>query len=293
MTNERSWEYEDGAMNRITLTASALRALDVEGQRRVMKQWFLDQYENPFDAGRPIEDGEIYHFNGGPYYPEYELVSEFEGIVPDSVMSDLARELEAQCHEWDGRDDSYFEDMFPPSKTLMAFRQSIADVMALLDVELPDGLAAMQHKMLYCHVFTAMETYLSDTFITLVLADRRFMRRFVESTPQYGNEKFALADLYNVFDEIEKRAKRTFRSVMWHSLDKVLKMYKDTLGVMPVHYPVDILKAVPIRHDLVHRNGVSADGLLTEVNRDTVEKLAAAMLNFVNDLARAVDDALV
>jgi hypothetical protein len=108
---------------------------------------------------------------------------------------------------------------------------------------------------LFVNVITAVETYLSDLFISAVSKDKALLRRFIESTPEFKTEKVTLSEIFKTVEEIEKRARSYLLDVVWHHLNRVKPMFKDTLGLAFPKDMGDLFKAILIRHDLVHRNG--------------------------------------
>jgi hypothetical protein len=115
-------------------------------------------------------------------------------------------------------------------------------------------------RLLYANVVTALETYLSDKFISSVSADEKLLRRFVETTPEFKNRKLTLSEVFNVHENIKHEVKTHLLEVVWHRLDKVEPMFRDTLGI---NFPPDmgeLHKALIVRHDCVHRNGKTKDG---------------------------------
>ena len=110
------------------------------------------------------------------------------------------------------------------------------------------------------------------------------MRRFIETTPEFQGEKVALADVFRALEGIERKAGAYLIDVVWHHLQRVKPMYKDTLGV---EFPADmgtIFRAVHMRHDIVHRNGKTKEGAELFVSTEHVEKLVQAVQAFVQDI---------
>ena len=110
-------------------------------------------------------------------------------------------------------------------------------------------------RLLYVNVITALETYLSDKFISSVKADDKLLRKFVETTPEFEKQNLPLSKVFSAREGIEERVREHLLEVVWHRLDKVQPMFRDTLGIK---FPPDVKelhRAIIIRHDCVHRNG--------------------------------------
>lgn len=141
------------------------------------------------------------------------------------------------------------------------------------------------YRLLFVNVITALETYLSDAFINTVVPNPALMRRFIESTPEFQSEKVALSDVFKAIEEIEQKAKSYLADVVWHNLQRVKPMYKDTLDI---DFPKDIgaiFRAIIKRHDIVHRNGKTKSGDEISIQQKDVIDL----INAVNIFTQHID----
>jgi hypothetical protein len=129
-----------------TIEADDLRNAEREIQVEAMREWFLQNFEDPAE-NTPYDSGEGgYQFIwGGPYNAQEQLSEEFGGIVPDDVIEELADELFGISAEWSGnpnRSDSSDQfdeylydsgvDTFTP---LEGFQESILNIKRLLEVK--------------------------------------------------------------------------------------------------------------------------------------------------------------
>ncbi|MGI9176026.1 MAG: hypothetical protein ACR2GR_11985 [Rhodothermales bacterium] len=71
--------------------------------------------------------------------------------------------------------------------------------------------------------------------------------------------------------------------IAYHRLDEVSGMYKDSFGVKFPEFG-HLTTHISTRHHMVHRNGFDKDGKKVSVDRDTVENLAAAVVEFVEEI---------
>jgi hypothetical protein len=127
--------------------------------------------------------------------------------------------------------------------------------------------------MLFASSIAALESYLSDTYINRVLRDSRVLRRHVENNLDLQKEKIRVADVYRYSDTMASRVKTQLLGLIWHNLPKVQEMYLATFGqdiknvIKPLH------EAIKVRHDIVHRNGLTRDGQPVEVTEDTITQV--------------------
>ena len=97
--------YLDDDGNAISL--EQLSEMTSADQRRILKSWYLTMFEDPQNetpyAPKDIESESNYIYPwGGPYNARDELYDRLSGIVPDTLLDDIAEELESQAgiHEW-------------------------------------------------------------------------------------------------------------------------------------------------------------------------------------------------
>jgi len=275
-----------------TITASYLRRSGRDTQLDVMREWFNANYVDPAENTpyETAEGGYIYIW-GGPYEPLEELGGEFGGLIPDKVIQELADELREICEEWTGNypkeddeDDYLFAYIAQSSEHRKSFEESITNIEHLISLETTGQQQQHLRRLLYVNVITALETYLSDLFISAVAKDQALLRRFVETTPEFKSEKIAVSDIFKTAEEIEKKARAYLMDVVWHHLRRVKPMFKDKLGLSFPDNMGDLFKAVLIRHDLVHRNGKKRDGGEHNVSKKEIKDIIGQARSFVADL---------
>lgn len=274
-----------------TITASDLRRAKKETQIDVMRTWFEANYEDPVENTpyESAEGGYIYIW-GGPYDPLEELQDEFGGLVSDKVIEQLADELSDITTDWTGRpgygdvDDYLFESIAQSSEHQKSFEEAITNVENLLSLHVQGPQQKHLLRLLYVNVITALETYLSDLFISTVSKDKELLRRFVETTPEFKSEKIPLSEVFKAAEEIEKKARSYLMDVVWHHLNRVKPMFKDTLDLSFPDDMNDLFKAVLIRHDLVHRNGKKKDGGEHDISGNEVKTLIQWSRSFVDHI---------
>jgi hypothetical protein len=202
----------------------------------------------------------------------------------------LANELYEISDKWTRRpkyddiDEYLFESIAQTSEHRVSFHDSISNVEHLLELQIPPPQQQHLYMVLYVNVITAVETYLSDLFISAVGNDKALLRRFVETTPEFKNEKIAVSDVFKIADEIEKKARTYLMDVVWHHLNRVKPMFKDTLCMSFPDDTNDLFKAVLIRHDLVHRNGKKKEGGEHYLSQEAIRSLIRKATAFVEHL---------
>ncbi|WP_144815201.1 HNH endonuclease domain-containing protein [Enterobacter sp. DE0047] len=173
----------------------------------------------------------------------------------------------------------------------MTFKSSMLNAIKLNNAQLQiDGILQIQMTyMLYANVITSLETYLCDRFISLIQGSQASLRSFVENFKDYNQEKFSLSELFIKHEEIESKAIKSMKSVLYHDLPKVSGMYRDTFGII---FPIfsDVYKSVLIRHDLVHRAGKTKNGDFHQLNPESVKEVVKNCSDLVEQLENELKD---
>jgi hypothetical protein len=276
-----------------SITASALKKAEPELQKEAMSVWFYGHFEDPVHScPHDSSEGGYQFIYGGPYEADEELQSEFSDIVPYEVIQELAEELTNECAEWSGDSsvppDDFTEWDYEPSvalpEHLQTFNSSIANVTALLAVEVPAAQQRHFRGMLYVSVIMAMEAYLLDNFVSCLDSDKAAFRKYIETTEHFRKQKITLNSIFRESEGIDKRGRAYLTKMLWHRLSEVGKLYKNALAV---HFPQDmteLLAAVQIRHDFVHRNGRTPDGEQITLTAENVTELIKLVQSLIQGI---------
>lgn len=169
------------------------------------------------------------------------------------------------------------------------FKGAIANIEKLLDTAVDNSVANCLYRLLYVNVITVLETYLSDAFINTVVTNPSLMRRFVETTPKFQNEKITISQVFKEIEEIKNKVTSYLFDAPWHNLDRlVIPMYQATLGVELPADVGDICSAVLTRHDIVHRNGKRKDCTEIILTTNDVRKLVSTVQALVEHIDKRI-----
>jgi len=276
-----------------SITISNLTKAEPELQKEVMQVWFYGHFEDPVHScPHNSEEGGYQFIYGGPYEANEELQNEFSDIVPYEVIEELADKLENECSEWSGDSsiapDDPSEWDYEPSvdlpKHLQTFNSSIANVTALLCVDVPPAQQRHFRGMLYVSVIIAMEAYLLDNFLSCLNSEKAVFRKYIETTDHFRGQKIPLSTIFKESDGIDKRGRAYLTKMLWHRLSEVARLYRNTLGVQLPQDMKELLAAVQIRHDFVHRNGRTPDGKEITLPPEQVTDLIKLVQNLVDGI---------
>jgi len=125
------------------------------------------------------------------------------------------------------------------------------------------GLIGALNRMLLVQYFSAIEAYLSDRLIRLVLDDPKAMSALVKGNKEWVADKIGVVELASNPDAFRDWVQARLRELMYHNFVKIDQYYRSALGstIFPDETTKRTLMAfVPVRHDCVHRYGRGHDG---------------------------------
>ena len=264
-----------------------------------MRTWFYSHFQDPVEE-TPYDsrDGGYQYIHGGPYEAEEELGSHFAGLIPDDVIEELSDELDGESSEWAGRSDPSDYDLSdydkyalqtigPASGHIYTFNASVDSILKLIGVRVDAAEQQFFLRLLFASVITALETYLADLFISSIKGNSRALRKFVESFHGFQTGRLKTRDIFKEFEQLEHRVTSMLVGKMiWHRLDPVAKIFRDTFGVDFTQAPVlsELLRDIEIRHDIIHRSGKKKDGTERALTDEDIHKLIGRCVALVQSI---------
>ncbi|WP_105668047.1 HEPN/Toprim-associated domain-containing protein [Cronobacter dublinensis] len=239
-----------------------------------------------------------------PLYPEYQItdlfnfpandtdyfITAFLASCPDDAVCELnISELISAGYEADFADlEEIQQGTTVPYRN---FHQSLDDLAALSTLKPDDHVL---QRMCFSSVITAMEAYLSDIMKREVLQHEALKRRFVEKYSKFEKEKISVPQLYQFLDVLDKRISQELDGTSFHNIQTARKMFRDVLLIdFPEDFIIRLNRAVIRRHDIVHRNGRTIDGVPLAVTDGHVRQLMNVVLEFVQYVDKQVLDGLI
>lgn len=180
----------------------------------------------------------------------------------------------------------WFDTVLGSKQYFKEFESAIAGLKELNQLILNDvNLQQVLWRQIYVGAIGSMEVFLADAFINITLDKPKYLKRFIETHPEFKNRKFEMQHVYQVYENIVETAKKVMYDIVYHDLSKVRNMYKETFHM---NFPdiANASKAVYKRHDLVHRNGKTKSGDKPHLTSDEVSKA----LLIVESLVASIKD---
>jgi hypothetical protein len=148
-------------------------------------------------------------------------------------------------------------------------------------------------KMLYANAISALEKYLSSMLICSVMSSPALLRRTVESSENFKQEKFPLSDLFRKYDSINNRVREYLEGLLYHNIPMIKALFKSIMCIdFPDNY-LSIVPAVKIRHDIVHRNGCNKSGIAHDLFFNDVTTLVDNIMVFAGSIDHQVKNIIV
>ena len=148
----------------VRFNAETIGELDASAQAKMMRDWFLDNYEDPVHS-LPYEsrEGGYIWVYGGPYDAGQVLRDTFEGLVSDRIIERIARDLFDECPEWAEKihliDDDYIGTVYvlEPTTYFAEYQQAMSSVHDLLYMTVPKNAEGRFYGMVFVNLIAIME----------------------------------------------------------------------------------------------------------------------------------------
>ena len=187
--------------------------------------------------------------------------------------------------QWDleDPDEEELEWGLVNSEQLEMFNKHLAEVPAMLQMKTTPSAQFSLLVMLHAHVVSALEHFLSTTFIYRVTNSERLTRRLIETDPEFGSRKFTVSEIYTQHSNIKSTVAAYLKDFIFHEMRKVKPMFAEVLS-----YDFGdiswLFRAVLIRHDCVHRAGYGKDGVPVTLSADSIRELVSNCRALAEDI---------
>ncbi|WP_272571287.1 hypothetical protein [Providencia sp. PROV254] len=175
--------------------------------------------------------------------------------------------------EWDIEHSDQFEIL----------NKHLSIIKKLLEVKIDNDTQFSLLVMLHTHIISAIEQFLSSTFIHHVTNSDNLTRKLIETDPEFGNRKFTINEIYAQHTDIKLTVATYLKGLIYHDMKKIKPMFNSVLsydfGDMSWFF-----KAVIIRHDCAHRAGYDKEGKPVLVTVDSINELVLNCKQLAKDI---------
>lgn len=155
----------------------------------------------------------------------------------------------------------------------------------------PNGSIGAVNRMLLVQYFSAIEAYLSDTLIRLVLDEPKAMSALVRGNKEWVGERIGVTELASNPDAFANWVHTRLRELMYHNFSKIDHYYRGAIGasIFPdAETKTTLMKFGPLRHDCVHRYGRDHDGREHQISKLDLNTLGDALETMVGHIEASI-----
>jgi len=223
----------------------------------------------------------------------YRYRVEFSDDSPNEILNKIerleknGRTVHLEPWELDSEYDydEQFEAIIENKNYLEKFETEISNLETLVLLKIPDDvLKSILNRQIYIGVIGTMETFLSEAFLNLTFDNDIYFRNFIETHPEFKQRKFELREIFAENEKLRETAKKVIIDTIFHNLPSVSLMFKDTFQIEFPQIKI-VYEHVLKRHDLVHRNGKTKEGLIVETDDIAIDQLIKDVRQFVLEIA--------
>ncbi len=180
------------------------------------------------------------------------------------------------------------DDWDLPSEPAIMIQMTLEDVRTVLKSTVPSFHSDTLLRMAFIQQFAALEAYLSDALLLEVLNKPGPLARLIAGDEELKKMKLPLTAIHGNPGIVAHTAATHLRGLLYHNFPKISAIWEEALGFHL--FPDDdlktrMMKAGPIRHDCVHRNGRDKEGnVRTEVDDAFVRQVDTdirAMVSYI------------
>jgi len=165
---------------------------------------------------------------------------------------------------YDELPDEFWEILFEETEEFNDFIAELNGLASLLyeinSLDLSGEHQQILYRQIYIGTFAALENCLCDTLLKLVSTNEQYKINFSRSHPKMKKEKITLSEFYGYEAVVSRKIVEYIKETIFHDFRVVKNMYVGTTGIQfpPINKLYQFLQK---RHDLVHRNGRTKDGV--------------------------------
>lgn len=201
------------------------------------------------------------------------LDGEIHGLAYDPVdEADFRAEL-----EWEMSTSQQYE----------VLTKHLSSVHELVNLPVDEIHSFSLNVMLHSYLVSALEGYLSSTFIHKVTNSEKHLRKLVEYDEYFSKQRLSLKEIFEKQESLKMTVAKYLKDLVFHNVEKIAPMYKNVIGFDFGDFGW-LGKAVSIRHDCVHRAGYSKEGNQVAISKKTIRELASK----ISSLAYEIEEVL-
>ncbi|SNS76417.1 hypothetical protein SAMN06295967_1256 [Belliella buryatensis] len=173
--------------------------------------------------------------------------------------------------------------------SLGKFMVEIGKLRFLINLDFPnEEIYQIIYKLTFSGAITCLEEYLADLLINKVLRDDDVFWKYFDALPDSKNTIHNSIKVKKSRKGVEELVKKKLLNTLYHRIVDVDKIYST---VFDISFPAygDVCKIIQDRHDMVHRNGKTKDGVILLLHKGYVNRTIDTIARFVEDLDNRIN----
>ncbi|MDF1657489.1 MAG: zinc-ribbon domain-containing protein [Verrucomicrobiales bacterium] len=174
-----------------------------------------------------------------------------------------------------------------PFKTLLI---SLSQILELThNTQLSPEHEQTLYRMSFAAVIASLETYLSDLFISCIRGEPLFLKRVLTTDPEFKGKRYSIDEVVQFSEKFEESVIKTLEGFIWHNLDRAKKKFKSVLEIEFDELTLPkVMRAVSVRHDIVHRNGRDKGGRIIRLSIDDIDTVMRDVAMLVDSIEKQI-----
>ncbi|KNC88283.1 hypothetical protein [Trabulsiella odontotermitis] len=149
-------------------------------------------------------------------------------------------------------------------------------------------------KMQISYSVTIMESCLSEMLKSIALSNDRYVVHAINNIKELKNKSVPISDLLSEENTASKYVQDYLSGILYHKILQVVEVYKAVL--QPQNYESfslkDVLALTRLRHDIVHRNGKTTEGMTHNFTSEILEKAFETVNTFITHMKDLISSAV-
>lgn len=173
--------------------------------------------------------------------------------------------------------------------SLGKFMVEIGKLRFLLNSDFPkEEINQIIYKQIFSGAITCLEEYLADLLINRVLRDDDLFWKYVDVKLDSNNTKQSSKKGKKSRKGVEELVKKKLLNTVYHKIIDIDKIYSTVFDISFPAYE-DVCKIIQDRHDMVHRNGKTKDGVILLLHKGYINRTIDIIVRFVENLDNRIN----
>lgn len=212
-----------------------------------------------------------------------------------NIEEPISFEFSDDVPMYEAFDDEGFDYEPPENPTSIAF-EALNQLLVMVGSPSPPNDPQFTNRLIFAGAISSFEAYLGDTLINAVLEHTSVRNALLRKNRKMGELKVSAREIADDPEVLPKKIVRELRGVLYHNLKVVTALFRDAFDIDLIFDGAQkqvLFPAMLKRHDCVHRNGQSGDGVKLDDFTDAyVRKVIDTIIQVVQRIDMEINDPL-